>query len=104
MRDGLPLTFAPHCPCSGAQYFAGQDSLPFITDISLTARRAPAEPAAPLTDTMPALAAGIYCWEVDKRTSISADGCRSGRQPGVSPVTTRSHRAATASWECVLAM
>ena len=47
---------------------------------TLTARRAPARPAAPLTDQDARPAAGILCWALDKRTSISAPGCRTRPQ------------------------
>jgi len=40
---------------------------PGSANISLTARRAPAGPAAPLTDTMPAPTAGIKCRALDNR-------------------------------------
>jgi hypothetical protein len=59
MRGGLPLACAPRCPNSGLRYFAGQDNGPFITDISLTARRAH-RAARRLHDPQKARTSGLF--------------------------------------------
>jgi hypothetical protein len=55
---------------------------PGSANISLTARRAPAGPAAPSTDNKARLTPGFRCYALDKTTSISAVGWRAAAWPG----------------------
>jgi hypothetical protein len=64
MRGGLPSACAPRCPNSGLRYFAGQDNGPFITDISLTARRANKPESPPPEPRWPSERRAISGWDL----------------------------------------